>query len=232
MGERVREMRLTAAHVALLPARIDDPGPTAHQGAPPPEDYYTSTAERLIAAVPRGEDLWVFGYGSLIWRQEFSFVEERRGTIRGWHRDFCLGPDLRWRGNPSAPGWMLSLARGGACRGVVYRLPRDDLPTSLGQVLRREPPLPIVWVKAATSAGPVNAFAFAGPKRAMVQLSDEALSDALTVAVGMGGNMPDYVFNTARHLEALGLCDDRLWRIQEMIAERIERSFPGRIPSK
>lgn len=84
-------------------------------------------------------------------------------------------------------------------------------------------------MKAATPTGPVSAFAFAGPKGVKVPLSDDALADALTVAVGMGGNMPDYVFNTTRHLEALGLCYDQLWRIQEMIAERIERSFPGLI---
>jgi len=224
-------MRLTEAHIALLPVKIDDPGPTPQQGPPPPDAYYTSTASAVITAVPPGEDLWLFAYGSLICNKRFPFVEERSGTIRGWHRDFCLGPDLRCRGNPKAPGYMLSLDRGGACRGMVYRLPKDELLAGVEQVLRGEPPLPVIWATATTTLGPVRAFAFGRPSgRKIPRLSDDTLADALTIAVGKAGNMPTYVFNTARHLEALGLCDDRLWRMQEMIAERIERRFPDRLP--
>jgi cation transport regulator ChaC len=63
-------------------------------------------------------------------------------------------------------------------------------------------------------------------------LSDEAIANALARSVGMFGSMAQYVYLTARHLEVLGLCDDRMWRMQDMIAERIERDFPGQIPPR
>ena len=79
----------------------------------------------------------------------------------------------------------------------------------------------------------VRAFSFTHPGKGIGytgHLADEAVADALARAVGMIGSMAQYVYLTARHLEQLGLCDDRMWRMQEMIAERIERAFPGRIP--
>ena len=84
----------------------------------------------------------------------------------------------------------------------------------------------------ATSLGLVRAFAFTHPGKGIEyagHLADEAVADALARSVGMMGSMAQYVYLTALHLEQLGLCDDRMWRMQEMIAERIELAFPGRI---
>lgn len=60
-------------------------------------------------------------------------------------------------------------------------------------------------------------------------LADEAVADALARVVGIVGSMAEYVYLTTLHLEQLGLCDDRMWRMQEMVAERIEQAYPGRI---
>lgn len=226
-----RKMRLTAAHVALLPARIDDPGPMA--GDTRPDSYYAETTAALIDAVPPGEDVWLFACGSLIWNKRFTHDEERPGMAHGWHRDFCLGPDTRFRGNPAAPGYTLSLDRGGQCKGMVYRLPREGIAANIEGLLRKEPPFPPRWLKVVTPAGVVRAFAFTHPGRNMGyagHLSDETVADALAKAVGMIGSMAEYVYQTVKHLEQLGLCDDRMWRMQEMIAERIERAYPDLIP--
>jgi cation transport protein ChaC len=229
MTKRNRKMRLTEAHLALLPARIDGPDPKRPDRAEPrPDSYYAATTAKLIDAVPPDEDMWLFAFGSLIWNKRFTFDEERPGVVRGWHRDFCLGPDTRFRGNPEAPGYMLSLDRGGQCKGMVYRLPRQGLAANIEGLLRKEPPFPPRWLTVVTPLGTVRAFAFTHPGKSMAytgHLSDEAIAGALSRAVGLVGSMAQYVYLTVSHLERLGLCDDRLWRMQEMIAERIELAF-------
>jgi cation transport protein ChaC len=226
-------MRLTEAHLALLPERIDDPGPMRLDGEESrPDSYYGATTAALIDAVPPDGEMWLFAFGSLIWNMRFTHDAERPGVVRGWHRDFCLGPDTRFRGNPAAPGYTLSLDRGGQCKGMVYRLPRENLAANIEGLLRKEPPFPPRWLTVVTPEGPVRAFAFTHPGKAIGyagHLSDEAVADALARAVGMVGSMAHYVYMTAQHLEQLGLCDDRLWRMQALIAARIEQAHPGRI---
>ena len=234
MARSIRKMRLTEAHLALLPAKIDDPGPAPLDACHAlPDEYYSHTVAALIDTVPPGGDMWLFACGSLIWNKRFIFEEERAGVARGWHRDFCLGPDTRFRGNPEAPGYMFSLDRGGQCKGMVYRFPCEGLAANVEGLLRKEPPFPPRWLTVTTSRGTVRAFAFTHPGRGTDyagHLDDEVIADALSRAVGMIGSMAQYVYLTALHLEQLGLCDNRLWRMQEMIAERIELAFPGRIP--
>jgi glutathione-specific gamma-glutamylcyclotransferase len=233
MIRRNRKMRLTEGHVGLLPARIEDPGPMRLDGeGPRPDSYYSATTAALMDALPPNQDMWLFAFGSLIWNKRFTFDQERPGVVRGWHRDFCLGPDTRFRGSPEAPGYMLSLDRGGQCKGMVYRLPRQGLAANLEGLLRKEPPFPPRWLTVVTPFGVVRAFSFTHPGRNIGyvgHLADETVADALARAVGMVGSMAQYVYLTVQHLEQLGLCDDRMWRMQEMIAERIELAFPGRV---
>jgi len=77
--------------------------------------------EHLLASHNPADDLWVFGYGSLIWNPAFTFAERRCATLRGWHRRFCLKMYMG-RGTPEHPGLMLALDRGGTCRGVAFRI--------------------------------------------------------------------------------------------------------------
>lgn len=234
MARTNRTMRLTEAHLALLPANVDDPGPTLFDGEEPrPDSYYPTTTAALIAAVPPGGEMWLFAFGSLLWNKRFTSDAECPGVVRGWHRDFCLGPDIRFRGNPAAPGYTLSLDRGGQCKGMVYRLPRAGLAANIEGLLRQEPPFPPRWLTVVTADGPVRAFSFTHPGKRIGyagHLPDETVADALAQAVGILGSMAQYVYLTTLHLEQLGLCDDRMWRMQEMVAARIERAFPGRIP--
>jgi cation transport protein ChaC len=71
-------------------------------------------------------DVWIFAYGSLIWNPIFKFVEQRVGTIYGWHRRFCLWVP-QGRGTPDNPGLVLGLDRGGSCCGIAYRIAAADV---------------------------------------------------------------------------------------------------------
>ena len=90
-----------------------------------------------LAAQPAPDDVWLFGYGSLIWNPAFHHVEQRPVLIRGWHREFCLSTPIG-RGTPEHPGLVLGLDRGGSCRV------RPGFSSNKGN-------LPCCWPQASTS---------------------------------------------------------------------------------
>src|SRR5215470_16603979 len=76
-------------------------------------------------SVRADHDLWVFAYGSLMWRPAFAFAEARRARLTGYHRAFCIY-SVHHRGTPERLGLVLGLDRGGVCEGVAYRVPATD----------------------------------------------------------------------------------------------------------
>jgi len=226
-------MRLSERHVACLERQIADPGPRLVAGYRPATDAdYDALVAELIATAPR-DGFWVFAIGSLIWNPAFDFTAQRIALARGWHRRFCLGWDYRFRGNAEQPGLMLALDRGGQCRGVAFRLPGDALKSNLDKLIRREMSMvpsafPARWITVTTEAGPLTALTFAMNRRSgryIADLGEDALADMLATACGFRGSMAEYLFSTVRQLESLGIHDRNLWRMQELVADRIERRF-------
>jgi cation transport protein ChaC len=84
------------------------------------------------------------------------------------------------------------------------------------------------WVQVGTERGPVRALTFCIDRRSgryVAGLSEEQVATVLARAVGHRGSMVEYLFNTVRHLEAMGIHDSHLWRLQQMVAERVK--LPG-----
>jgi cation transport protein ChaC len=171
-----------------------------------------------------GEDAWIFGYGSLIWRPDFVHEERRLATLRGHHRALCLWSRVN-RGTPECPGLVFGLDRGGSCQGVVYRIAGQRVPEFLPALWEREMPtgayLPR-WLNCATAQGKVKALAFVMNRANPAYVPALPETDLVAVvrrASGRYGPCADYVMETARALRAAGIRDSRL----EAIAKHLEK---------
>jgi cation transport protein ChaC len=177
-----------------------------------------------IAALRTGtEPVWVFAYGSLMWNPEIAFAEARPGFLHGYHRSFCLY-SRDYRGTPERPGLVLGLDRGGSCRGIVYRLPPDRVGETLDRIWAREMTGQVYRMRRVAVRTPHGAVAAhacvvrrASPDYAGRLSLDEA-AEVLATAVGGRGSGREYLANTVRHLEELGIRDGSLNRI----AARVE----------
>jgi cation transport protein ChaC len=224
-------LSLTAELVARVERKEPDPGPLPDRVYLTQPDYDALTAE-LIATL-KGGPLWVFAYGSLIWRPECAFVEQHRATAHGWHRSFCLELK-RWRGTPDCPGLMMALDHGGACHGVICRLPDDAQYAELGKLLRREVDQredlgELRWITAKAEIGKVRALTFyAGPRASYYtgKLPDQEVARILARAAGHWGSCANYLYQTITKLEEYGIHDSHLWKLQEMVAEEIRKLTP------
>jgi cation transport protein ChaC len=223
---RRRRMALTAELVASAARLVEDAGPSP--GAVYLTDAeYDVTVRDMLAQGPPG-DLWVFGYGSLLWKPAFEYTE--LATVQGWHRSFCIKV-ARFRGTRELNGLMMALDRGGQCRGMVFRVPADRAEGVLHALFRRElvvnpPGTPPRWLTAETDDGRIRALAFVVNRRSQFysgRLPLEEVADVLARAAGHWGTCAEYLHNTVAHLEDLGIHDSNLWRLQTLVAELIAR---------
>ncbi|SUV67708.1 cation transport-associated protein [Bordetella avium] len=161
------------------------------------------------------KDLWVFAYGSLIWRPNFSWQERRLATVRGYHRSLCLWSHDH-RGSPDLPGLVFGLDRGGCCRGVAYRIAAADVLPTFDMLWQREMVRGAYvprWLNCETEAEAVRDLVFLLNRRCddyAQGLSDDLLLDAVRRAVGQSGRCLDYVVQTERALRESGIDDCRL----------------------
>jgi cation transport protein ChaC len=196
-----------------IPFAAAPPVPPAARAAPP----------RL--ALPARRDLWVFAYGSLMWDPGFPYREARRATLHGYHRAFCIWSH-HYRGTPRRPGLVLGLSPGGACVGRAFRVARADREAVIDYLYRREmlageyrPHLG--WVRIggrrlralAFVADPGNPFYAA-------RLPEKRVAAILREGRGVRGSGRDYLANTVRHLDELGIPDGPLHRLLRRVEAR------------
>ena len=187
-----------------------------------PDEERMASLRATLAEAPAKGDVWVFGYGSLIWNPAFHFVEKRTARIHGYHRRFCLWTPLG-RGTMDNPGLMLGLERGGACRGVIFRIAEDAVETELDILWRREMftgAYRPTWMSAQSRGESFSAIAFVinrAHSRYAGRLSDDQVAHHIATAEGPMGACRDYLFETVAHLTELGIRDRGL----EAMAARV-----------
>ncbi len=159
---------------------------------------------------------WIFGYGSLMWRPGFAFVERREARAFGYHRAFCVYSHVH-RGTPDRPGLVLGLARGGSCRGMAFGVADSDWQDVLAYLRAREQATAVYLerevsvtlndgtrVRATTYVADPAHHQYAG------QLELEEQLRLVRQGVGQSGANPEYVESTVRHLEDMGIVEGPL----------------------
>ena len=177
----------------------------------------------------RDNDFWVFGYGSLMWRPGFDYVEAHPALLRGYHRALCVR-SVVYRGTPERPGLVLGLERGGSCRGRAFRIADERVDHVVKYLDDREQIHGVYAPKYLTvtldDGRRVKAYLFVA-RRDHVQyagrLSPEDCAERLLRGHGKSGSGLDYLRKTVRHLDDLGIADGPLHEILA-IAEAKERS--------
>ncbi len=175
---------------------------------------------KFLHVVPRG-DLWVFGYGSLMWSPEFPYQERRTGLVHGYHRALCILSN-RYRGTPRKPGLVMGLCRGGSCWGMVFRVDNRRAKEVLDALWKREMLNRVYMPKfvpvAVDGARRVQALAFVADtehKQFVRELDVNGRARLVAQGVGQRGACVDYIHNTLEHMRELGLHDPHLSRILE-----------------
>lgn len=195
-------------------------------------DYRAATRKLLDEAAET--PLWVFAYGSLLWRPAFDVAESCLAEARGWRRDFCM-EIRRWRGNPEQPGLMMALRQGGSCTGLALRIAQDDRAAQLLRLLKREVDgeedmRSLRWIDIDTAQGPVRALAcWAEPveSRMFVEKSIAEQAHMLARACGSIGSGAAYLHQMAESLARLGLADDYIGQLAGLVADEIVRRRAG-----
>jgi cation transport protein ChaC len=195
-----------------------NPGPPGLDPLPKPLRDPQPMLERTIAEWGGHEDLWLFGYGSLIWRPEFDFIERRPAWVRGWHRALKMWSRVN-RGSVQTPGLVFGLLSGGSVRGMVFRVPAAQGLDTLRRLWLREMPTGVYdpkWLRCTTASGPVSALAFTLSRRSpnfTGELSDERYRHIFANAVGRYGSSLDYAQQTLEELRRHAIHDVALARL-------------------
>jgi glutathione-specific gamma-glutamylcyclotransferase len=163
-------------------------------------------------------ELWVFGYGSLMWRPGFPHQEAVPALLKGAHRAMCIYSIVH-RGTAERPGLVLGLDRGGACRGVAYRVSTGAEAVTLDYLREREQVTAVYRESRRSvllldgSARKVEAVCYLVDRRNAQYAGRLSLDEQISIVTesqGQSGANIEYVLNTVRHLEDAGVHDPLL----------------------
>ena len=173
-----------------------------------------------------GGDLWIFAYGSLMWRPGFEFLERRPARLVGAHRALCVYSFVH-RGTPEKPGLVLGLDRGGNCRGIAYRVAADKRAETIAYLRDREQATMVyrevlrpVWLDDDPQQG-VQALCYMvdrGHVQYAGRLTLERQLHFVRQGHGRSGNNRDYVLDAVKEIERQGYRDEQL----HLLAERLK----------
>lgn len=163
-----------------------------------------------------GGDLWIFGYGSLMWDPAMIFDEVRYARVPGYARRFCLFDDKGGRGTLDAPGLMAALDTGPCCDGIAFLIAAGRVEEETERLWRREmigPAYTPTFVDMTIGDETATALTFTADHAATDIRTDLGHADKVRmIATGAGflGTSLEYIENLAAHLDALGLEDEEV----------------------
>ncbi|HEX7387627.1 MAG TPA: gamma-glutamylcyclotransferase [Castellaniella sp.] len=203
-------------------AKVVNAAAASRESPPPPEAlrvrdaaWHEASIHKTLSGWNGRSDVWIFGYGSLIWRPEFDFVEARRARIHGYHRSLCLWSRIN-RGTPDCPGLVFSLDLGGSCTGRAYRIAGARVAAIMPRLWAREMPSAAYiprWLNCHTKTGVVPGLVFTMDRTDRGYVPGLSLEQTLAIVHqghGRYGRCLDYVLQTADALVAANINDPRL----------------------
>jgi glutathione-specific gamma-glutamylcyclotransferase len=174
-------------------------------------------------AAVSGETLWVFGYGSLMWRPGFAYLRRCKALLRGWRRSLCVYSHV-YRGTPERPGLVLGLDRGGACPGVAFEVDAALREATIRYLRAREQVTAVYLERIAPvtleCGERVLAVTYVADRlhgQYAGRLDREAMLKVVRAGKGKSGDNARYILETADHLRAIGVRDRDLEWLSEKL---------------
>lgn len=175
---------------------------------------------------PLADEFWVFGYGSLLWKQGFPFRREAKARLEGYSRRLCIY-SWRHRGTEEQPGLVLGLEAGGACDGMAYLVDESDREDTIAYLRERElvtkvyleRTLPVLLTEEGRQVTCLTYVVDATHPQYAGHLSIEDAVERIAKAEGIGGPNDEYVLNTVERLTDAGISDERLEAVAEQLRE-------------
>ena len=190
------------------------------------EEQLLSSRREMVGDNADCSDLWVFGYGSLIFNPIITHNQILRARIHGYHRRFCLWTKIG-RGSPKCPGLVLSLDYGGSCIGVGYHLNPNTAIAELDLLWRREMltlSYKARWVQLYTQEGVKRALAFVVDRHHLSYAPPMPFEDMVKIvatAAGFNGHCYDYLFDTVNGMKKCGIHDAAMEKLAIAVSERL-----------
>lgn len=179
-------------------------------------------SERTEIVVQEPGDVWFFAYGSLMWDPGFEPAEVRPALLRGWHRRFCVASVI-YRGTPDDPGLSLGLDRGGSCLGRALRITEADREAVFAYLAEREMPEEIYSCRRVTlHIGGERTTGYTlvvnrDHELYVAAMDLEKMAARIARCSGRRGPNRDYLDQTVRHLDDLGISDGLLHRLLDRV---------------
>lgn len=178
--------------------------------------------QRVRAQLGAVRTLWVFAYGSLMWRPCYPAAESRPAQLHGFARRLCVWT-IEARGTPDCPGLGVGLEADSraSCDGVVHRVVAAEQDTALAALWDREMLTGVYrpeWISVATAAGEVRALSFVADSKHPQYAAQQSIdwqAERVASAIGVLGSCLEYVERTVEALDSMGVHDQHLHRVVE-----------------
>lgn len=177
--------------------------------------------------IDTSKDIWIFGYGSLMWRPDFPYHQKELAHLTGYHRRFCVY-SMDHRGTAEEPGIVLGLDHGGSCHGVAFKIKGKDIESTFSYLWKRESEhtakYEFVWINDKKE----KALFFIMDREHPQFCDNTNIQDLIEIIIksqGMSGSNIEYVENTIKHLIELNIQDMPMIYFWNQLQKRLSTMF-------